>query len=271
MSIPFRKSILTQAVALGLLAGGAAVAAEPMSQQLNEARQESQIWTTYALNPDLRANALKVTVEGGKATLSGTVSEGVSKALAEQIALGVSGIRSVDNQIAVQADYLTPPRTTERSYGEVIDDATISSAVKSKLMWSRYTNGLSTEVETRLGKVTLRGPAESAASKELASRLAFNTRGVLAVDNQMVVAATDPSVAAEAGVEVADSWITTKVKSTFLYSRDVDGDDISVSTRSGVVTLSGKVHSGSERNLAIELARNIRGVKSVSSKGLTLI
>jgi osmotically-inducible protein OsmY len=67
---------------------------------------------------------------------------------------------------------------------------------------------------------------------------------------------------------ISDSWITTKLKSTYMYSRNVNGSDINVSTNAGVVTLSGKLDSGVERALAIELAQNIRGVKSVQSKEL---
>ena len=157
------------------------------SQDVTDARQETQIWTTYALSPYLRANDLKVSVHDGKATLSGKVEEGVDKDLAKQIALGVPGIKNVDNKIVVQADYVPPARSSERSYGEEIDDATITAAVKSKLMWSTYTDGLATEVDTRLGHVTLTGAADSAAAKELAGRLASNTRGVVAVDNRLTV------------------------------------------------------------------------------------
>ncbi|MNP74051.1 Osmotically-inducible protein Y precursor [compost metagenome] len=68
--------------------------------------------------------------------------------------------------------------------------------------------------------------------------------------------------------DVADSWITTKVKSTLMYSSNVSGSAISVSTNGGIVTLSGLVASGVERDLAIELAQNVRGVKSVRSSEL---
>ena len=77
------------------------------------------------------------------------------------------------------------------------------------------------------------------------------------------------SSTAQAGREIADSWITTKVKSTLLYSSNVKGSDVEVSTKAGVVTLSGKLGSGAERALAVELADNVRGVKAVSAKGLT--
>ena len=265
--------------ALRMIPPADAFAAAPVSQEISDARQETQIWTTYALNPYLRANNLGVSVHNGKATLTGTVEEGVNKDLAKQIALGVSGVKEVDNQIIVRADYVLPARSADRSYGEVIDDATVTSAVKSKLLWSKYTSGLTTDVDTKQGRVTLKGTAESGAASDLASRLALNTRGVLSVDNQLVVDGMKPGTAAtaaakssalEAEKNIADSWITTKVKSTFLYSGNVDGADIAVSTKSGIVTLTGKVSSGAERALAIELAKNVRGVKSVQSKGLTL-
>lgn len=271
-----RKLMLKSGIALAILALSGAAAADTVSQDVTEARQETQIWTTYALSPYLRANDLKVSVDNGKATLTGKVEDGVSKDLAKQIALGVSGIKDVDNQIMVQPDYVPPAASVDRGYGEVIDDVTINASVKSKLVWSKHTDGLATDVDTKRGKVTLTGTADSAAARDLAGRLAMNTRGVVAVDNQLVVKSAKPSgadtaksSATEAGKDVADSWITAKVKSTYLYSSKIDGSDITVNTKGGVVTLSGKVDTGAERELAIELAQNVRGVKSVKAKGLT--
>ena len=272
-----RNRLLAAAVALAIATSSvAATAATAPSQDVTNARQESQIWTTYALSPFLRANDLKVSVDQGKATLTGTVEDSVNKDLAEQIALGVSGIKDVDNQIKVQADYMPPARSADRSYGEVIDDASITSAVKSKLVWSKNTEGLTANVETKRGKVTLVGSADSAATKDLAGKLAMGTRGVMSVDNQLAVksakagtAATPMSSTQEVGKDMSDGWITTKVKSTYMYSSNVDGSDISVNTDKGVVMLSGKVDNGAERALAIELAQNVRGVKSVQSKALT--
>ncbi len=268
-----RKLLLASSIALAFAANSGPTFANTLSQDITEARQETQIWTTYALSPYLRANDLKVSVDSGSATLTGKVDEDVSKDLAREIALGVSGINQVNNQIVVQADYVPPKRTSARGYGEVIDDATISAAVKSKLLWSKHTDGLDTDVETKLGRVTLKGTADSAESRDLAGRLAMNTRGVESVDNQMSVRTgkSDMRTAAnDAGRDISDSWITTKVKSTYMYSSNVRGSDIAVSTNSGIVTLTGKVDSGAERALAIELANNIRGVKSVESRGLTL-
>ncbi len=270
-----RKLMIATGIALSIAAMSTSAIAASASQDVTDARQEAQIWTTYTLSPYLRANDLNVTVHEGKATLTGKVNEDVNKDLAKQIALGVNGIKEVDNQIVVLADYEPTPGTV-RNYGQVVDDASITAAVKSKLVWSKHTDGQTTEVETNGGTVTLTGTAESAKAKLAAERLALNTTGVVAVSNQLVVSTAAPSMTdkaktstAQAGREIADSWITTKVKSTLLYSSNVKGSDVEVTTKGGVVTLGGKLGSGAERALAVELADNVRGVKSVNAKGLT--
>ena len=276
MKTQFSQRLIASSMVAAMIALSAPVMAETISQEIIEAKQESQIWTTYALSPYLRANDLKVTVKNGKATLTGHVEDNVNKDLAKQIALGVSGIKDVDNQIVVQADYVAPPADATRSYGEVTDDAYITAAIKSKFTWSKQTNGLSATVDTSGGKVLLRGSAKTAETKAIATRLAMTTRGVIAVDNQLIVngtklnaADTAKSAALDAERSISDTWITAKVKSTYLYSSNVAGSDITVKTQGGVVTLSGKVNSGPERSLAIELARNILGVKNVKAQALT--
>jgi osmotically-inducible protein OsmY len=155
-------------------------------------------------------------------------------------------------------------------FADAIDDATITTAVKSKLLWSRYTEGLKTTVVTKSGRVSLTGTAESAAAKELAGRLAMNTRGVVSVNNALVVSQDKgPSPVASTERVISDSWITTKVKSTLLYSSNVSGMDVEVKTQSGVVTLTGVLGTGAEKALAVELAENVHGVKRVEAGGLT--
>jgi hyperosmotically inducible protein len=263
-----RNLILATAIAAAITGTSAFADAKP-SQEVIEARQETQIWTTYALSPYLRANDLKVAVHDGKATLSGKVAEDVNKDLAKQIALGVDGIKSVDNKIDVVPNYTAQTKTADRAYGERVEDASITAAVKSKLLASRHADGLMADVDTMRGKVKLTGYANSAESKEAAGSLAMNTHGVHAVTNMLVVDASK-GAAKNASTDVADGWITMKVKSTFMYSNNVNGSDIAVSTNAGIVTLTGKMDSGAERALAIELARNVKGVKSVVSSALTI-
>ena len=285
--------IAASGLTLALIAGSQLAQADSITQSITDVRQEVQIWTTYTLNPYLRASDLKASVKDGTATLTGTVPEGINKDLAREIALGVEGIKEVDNQIVVDGEKPASNRAPEGGYAEAIDDAGITVAVKSKLLWSKYTSALKTTIETKSGRVTLTGTADSPEAKDLAGRLAANTRGVVSVKNNLAVntakmevsaaktrgtqagndrtSAADSSSVVKASTEqaVTDAWVTTKVKSTLLYSSNVAGSEITVTTSQGVVSLKGTVASGVERALAIELAQNVRGVKSVQAEALT--
>ena len=254
---------------------------ESVSDQIGDARREAQIWTTYATNPHLHAFDLKVEVKGGKAILNGKVQSGTAKDLAEQIALGVDGIKQVDNRLVVDASYEPPKRgTAERSFGDTVQDATITASVKSKLLWNTHTDGLDIHVDTNRCQVTLTGTVASGEEKDLAGRIAKNTNDVLGVSNQLVVSGKpgtttkikeDTKTAANESKEaISDGWITTKVKSSLMLTRDVDGKDISVTTDNGVVKLGGNVDSKTEKERAIEVAQNIRGVKKVDASAIKI-
>ncbi|CFR07424.1 molecular chaperone OsmY [Yersinia kristensenii] len=65
---------------------------------------------------------------------------------------------------------------------------------------------------------------------------------------------------------MGDSAATAKVKSALLEEKTLKSTDISVETNHGVVTLSGFVTSQAEAETAVDIAKNIEGVKSVSDK-----
>ena len=62
-----------------------------------------------------------------------------------------------------------------------------------------------------------------------------------------------------------DSTITAKVKAVFLADRHVNTLNINVTTVDGVVELSGYANSQDEVNRAVQLARNVTDVKSVTN------
>ena len=256
-----RKFILGSGIALALVAVSGLVAAATVSHKVVATGQETPIWVSYVLIPHLHANDPRVPMRSSESTLTGVVAE--------------DG-KEMDNLAMAQIAYVPPGQPSVRTYGEVMEDARITTAVTSRLMWSKHTNNLTTDIYTKWGKVTLRGIAGNAAARNHASRLAMDTRGVRLVNNQLLVMGTTAadvetttSPAHAPGQVIADRWITTKVKSTFMYSNSVDDASIAVNTRGGVVILTGKLGSGTERALAIELANSVRGVMSVQSEGLT--
>ncbi|WP_417665094.1 BON domain-containing protein [Pseudidiomarina sp.] len=275
MTILNSKLLVAVAVALALGFSSVNAGDKTMVQEaVNNARQEAQISTTYALSPYLKAHALDVVVQDGKVMLSGSVSDEVQKELAGAIAAGVEGVTSVDNRIVVDRNYQAPMTHGKRGYAGLVSDAEVNAAIKSKLIWSKHADGMDITVTTLDGNVVLIGNVGTHQTKKLAEKLARDTQGVRSVENQLVVSDKTTKGKAygkektEEGTMIADSWITTKVKSSLLYSRNVSGFDINVSTDKSIVTLDGRVSSGAEKALAIELAEHVRGVKSVNSDKL---
>jgi hyperosmotically inducible protein len=70
--------------------------------------------------------------------------------------------------------------------------------------------------------------------------------------------------------KTADTWITTKVKSELATTKNVKSTDISVSTMDGVVTLTGTASSSAEKAKVEQVAKAVKGVKSVDASGLTV-
>jgi hyperosmotically inducible protein len=66
--------------------------------------------------------------------------------------------------------------------------------------------------------------------------------------------------------QVNDAGITAKVKTALLRSSDVEGSAINVDTEQGHVTLKGKVSDEAQIDRAIQIARNVEGVKEVESQ-----
>lgn len=82
----------------------------------------------------------------------------------------------------------------------------------------------------------------------------------------MVIAAGEVTEAKE---DVSDAWITTKVKADLMTEKGVPGTDIEVETNKGVVSLSSKTTlTNSQKEMAVTIAKNIKGVKAVSADGL---
>lgn len=67
------------------------------------------------------------------------------------------------------------------------------------------------------------------------------------------------------GAYVDDTAITTAVKARFVDNRNVDASSISVETLNGNVMLSGFAKNSTERATAEDIARGVKGVRSVKN------
>jgi len=176
-------------------------------------------------------------------------------------------------------------------------DAGITTKVKAKIMADRtITNSDQIDVKTQDKVVTLSGTADSAASKERAVTLARGTEGVTNVIDNLTVAgaatasnmagnpaeggnpsaegapaasgSTNPvsEAAGQVAEKVDDVAITSAVKAKLIGDSEVSARKINVDTKDGVVTLKGTVSSEQEKDKALQIARNTKGVQRVEDQ-----
>jgi len=151
---------------------------------------------------------------------------------------------------------------TQKSAGEQIDDTTTTARVKSALIADPVTKAHQIDVEVFKGTVQLNGYVDSAASKERATEVAKNTRGVEAVHNNLSVRTADRS----SETVVDDGAITTKVKAALAEDSRTKAHQVNVETHEGVVQLSGFVDNAEAKSTAAELARSVEHVRSVNNQ-----
>jgi hyperosmotically inducible periplasmic protein len=177
-----------------------------------------------------------------------------------------------------------------RDTGTVVNDAWVTTQVYAKFFMDPDIKGRNIKVETMSGVVTLTGTVQSSAQRNQAVAMAKTTDGVKQVVDKLSLAPAEKplpsntpekssgstnaeqvkaharSVADRVGKEVSDTWITTKVQAMYFLDRDVKGMNIDVTTKGGVVTLTGTVATDATRQKAIADARSIDGVSQVVDK-----
>lgn len=131
---------------------------------------------------------LKTTVElnEGVVTLKGEASSEAQKELTSEYAADVDGIKSVRNEMTINAI----PEPQPLAIGVMIDDASISAQVRAALFTHRSTSAFQTSVMTSEGIVTVGGIAKNQAEKDLVTKLVSDIHGVKSVVNNMILKPT---------------------------------------------------------------------------------
>ncbi|HEX6898584.1 MAG TPA: BON domain-containing protein [Thermoanaerobaculia bacterium] len=161
-------------------AAGVAAAQEkkPTEQDANYAK-ELEIRDLLLEKGGDKALGIQVTVDRTKAILTGQVPTRAAQELAEEVALSVDGIKSVDNRLRI-----TPPpggnavQKADRTLEEETADALLESKVKRHLYNEIGKRAKDLEVEAVDGVVSLRGTLPDASRKQIALDAATKTKGV---------------------------------------------------------------------------------------------
>jgi hyperosmotically inducible periplasmic protein len=129
------------------------------------------------------------------------------------------------------------------------------------LLYRRSVSGFKTSVAVKDGMVTLTGDASSQAQKDLTTEYAKDIEGVKEVKNELKVSTTPPP--RTMGEVIDDASITAQVKSALLTHRSTSAIKTKITTRDGVVMVSGEAKNQAEKDLVSKLVNDIKGVKSV--------
>jgi osmotically-inducible protein OsmY len=77
--------------------------------------------------------------------------------------------------------------TGKKTAGEVVDDAVITSTVKTEFLADSGVSGLKIDVDTNKGIVELNGTVGSEGESKKAEEIASRVNGVVAVENHLLV------------------------------------------------------------------------------------
>lgn len=243
-------SLLLIVAAVVLLALSVPVQASKTDDQIVSSAKSSYVFKNNLKNDDIQIQS-----RNGAVTLTGSVSEESHKTLARETVAGLPGVKKVDNRLEVKGQSLAAENS----------DAWLITKVKTSLLFHRSVSATATEVDAKSGIVTLRGDADSQAQKDLTAEYAQDVDGVKDVKNMMVVA-TPSKKTQSAGGKIDDASITGLSKMTLLSHRSTSALNTSVTTRNGVVTLSGKAKNAAEKDLATKYVNDVNGVKSVKNQ-----
>ncbi len=147
--------------------------------------------------------------------------------------------------------------TDERSAGVMVDDSTLSTRVKSALVEDPEVKARNIDVDTVKAVVYLTGMVDTSAEAERAAAVAAKVAGVKRVESGLQVGTR------RIGQVVDDKIISSKIKSKLIAEPGVRSLNIDVDVVKGMVTLTGVVTSGAQRERIIAIVQAVKGIAGV--------
>ena len=196
-------------------------------------------------DPRVDATEVGVEVDKGVVTLTGTVTTWAKRVAAEHAAHRVAGVLDVANGITVKT-----PGGLARS------DTEIAQAVRQTLQWDVYVPDENITSTVAEGRVTLEGTVDRLSQFDATERAVRNLTGVKAVVNLIKVKTSQP----------ASPNVRAAIERALDRRAARETEHIRVDVHDGVVTLTGPVHSWSERRAVVGAARGTAGVRDVEDE-----
>jgi osmotically-inducible protein OsmY len=261
------KSTRNYRIILALALGALVPTATTLRADDRDDKIEDAYKNTYIYRTQLRDSDISISSKNGTVTLKGTVDSVDQKRLAEDTAQGLPGVTRVDDMIKVRNE----PKESS--------DDWIAMKVRGALLFHRNVSITDTKVTVRNGVATLTGLADNEAEKALAAEYAADVKGVEKVDNRIEVGTRrSDAISSDSanhkgstsersvGEKIDDASITAQLKYALGVRRSTSALKTEITTREGVVTVTGEAQNGAEKDLVTQLAKNIGGVREVHNE-----
>ncbi len=191
------------------------------------------------------ASKIKVTVDRGVVTLTGSVPSYSSKTAATEAAWVIAGVNDINNQLKVDSQVKLPP------------DSEIKANIEHALTSDNDLYPFDFRVAVEAGWVTLDGTVDAFWKKVRAEELIFGIRGVVELTNKIAVVPTQ---------SIADENLAETIIHALDRNIYVDVDDIDVTVENGTVILNGAVPTQTAKRAAHDIARFTLGVRDVKDR-----
>jgi osmotically-inducible protein OsmY len=206
-----------------------------------DAQLKQDVISELTWEPSVNPAAIGIEVKDGIVTLAGHVDNFNEKWNAESAAQRVPGAQA----LAVEIDVMLPGYYQR-------NDADIAGATENVLQWTTYCKKDTVKVMAEKGWITLTGVVEREHQRRTAAWILKSLIGVTSVSNQIAIKPAVSLTAVKSDIDAA-------------LKRPANGEskNISVDVRGDHVTLSGSVHSWSERELVMHTAWGTPRVRNV--------
>ena len=145
-----------------------------------------------------------------------------------------------------------------RKLSSIMDDEKIANAIANQIKADQTLSDQTHIDVTCFNRVVLlTGEAPTADLRAQAETIAHNTPNVGRIYNEITIQGPTSSL-----TRTSDSWITTKIKSQMLATKDLKSGTIKVVTENGSVYLMGMV-TRDQADMSVDIARQVSGVQRV--------
>ena len=146
----------------------------------------------------------------------------------------------------------------ERSIGEFVDDSLVKAMIKNSYLDQNEKIFFGVDVEVSQGRVLLTGTVENIDLRIEATRIAWGIKGVKSVLNELQISNSDSIL------NFADDLvISTKISGKLVLEDRVNSLNYNVETVNKVVYIIGIAKNKIEKDIVIDIARNVYGVEEV--------